>query len=95
MLCRRSTLGFLAEILRQDDELLAEVGRVELLDTRRGRSLDYMTPNAGAVRATNLAVARRADRNIIASSESLLRATPADLKVYEGDTSNSAHARSS
>lgn len=47
---------------------------------RENPSLDHTTLNPGFVRLTNFAVARRADRNIIASSESLLRATLADLK---------------
>lgn len=48
-------------------------------------SLDRTALNAGAVRIANLAVARRADRNIIASSEPLLHATLADLKVPQSD----------
>lgn len=47
---------------------------------REEPSLDRTTLNADVVRIANLAVARRADRNIIASSEPLLRATLADLK---------------
>jgi hypothetical protein len=44
-------------------------------------SLDRMTLKSEAVRTTNIAVARRADRNVLAESESLLRATVADAKL--------------
>jgi hypothetical protein len=44
-------------------------------------SLDRRMLNAGAIRIANVAVARRADRNVIASSEEALRAALSDLKV--------------
>jgi hypothetical protein len=44
-------------------------------------SLDRWTLTAAAVRATNVAVARRADRNVIAESELLLRAAVADANL--------------
>lgn len=44
-------------------------------------TLDRQTLNAGAVRAANVAVARRTDRNLIASSEEALRSTLTALKI--------------
>jgi hypothetical protein len=44
-------------------------------------SLARSTLNAGAVRIANVAVARRADRNVIAESELLLRAAVADANL--------------
>lgn len=58
-------------------------------------SLGRMTLNAGAVRIANVAVARRGDRNIIASSKLLLQATLADFNVFKGEPDNNAQPRSS
>jgi hypothetical protein len=46
-------------------------------------SLDRWTLNAGAVRITNVAVARRADRNVLAESELLLRTAVADARLSQ------------
>ncbi|MGA7617536.1 MAG: DUF4238 domain-containing protein [Thermoanaerobaculia bacterium] len=46
-----------------------------------GPSLNRTTLNEGAVRLANVALARRADRNVLASSEALLRAIVTDARI--------------